>query len=89
MSPCKDCPFWATSRGMIGWSLVQQMQASAESLGGFPCHMKNPGNDILTCVSAEANANDCVGYRWMLENLTSPDDVHPDIVGCFDELIGS
>ena len=67
--------------------LIDQMHSNAIDLKGFPCHKTNPGNDILTCATTEENANDCFGYKRMLENQENIDEVHPDVVGCFDELI--
>lgn len=88
MEPCKQCPFWATNRGTLDLHLVTQMEINAEYLSGFPCHMRHPGNDILSCPAPAQNANDCVGYQRMRTNMTSGLDVHPEVVGCLDELIG-
>lgn len=88
MQACKECPFRVSARGELDWALVQQMQANAEALEGFPCHMRNPGNDILSCPSKERNANDCVGFHRMQVNVASMVTVHPDFVGCFDEMSG-
>ncbi|WP_454727966.1 MULTISPECIES: hypothetical protein [Cupriavidus] len=87
MQACSACPFRVSARGTIAYALVDQMPANAEAIGGFTCHMRHPDNDILSCRSREENANDCVGYQRMLANLPAPEDVHPDFVGCFDELI--
>jgi len=85
--PCSECPFLVHNAGEMDAILVDQMGANADFLGGFPCHTINPGNCILTCASPATNANDCVGYRMMRENLTEPLNIHPEVVGCFDELM--
>ena len=87
MEPCKECPFWAEKRGKLDVHLVMQMEASAQSLGGFPCHMRHPRADILTCPGPQYSANDCVGYARMQANMNAERDPHPEVVGCFDELI--
>ena len=85
--PCNECPFRIQNIGRMCAIMVDQMEDNAQYLKGFPRHKLNPGNDILTCESPEANANDCMGYKMMLENRESDSIVHPDVVNLFDELI--
>lgn len=85
--PCNECPFLVENRGKLCPIMVDQMEINAIDLAGFPCHKRNPGNDILTCSSPEKNADDCIGYSRMRMNQKSNITVHPEVVGCFDELM--
>jgi hypothetical protein len=67
--------------------MIDQMNANAWDLGGFPCHKKNPNNCILTCASKEQNANDCVGFEMMRDNQNAVEVKHPEVVSSFDELM--
>jgi len=88
-NPCKECPFKVENAGQLCHIMVDQMEDNAQYLKGFPCHMKNPNNDILTCESPAQNANDCSGFKRMRENQMAGYDVtlHPDVVSSFDELM--
>lgn len=84
--PCSECPFLIENRGTMCAILIDQMEDNARALKGFPCHKNSPKGCILTCASEADNANNCVGYKLMMENRKKVETPHPHVVSSFDEL---
>jgi hypothetical protein len=86
--PCNNCPFIKGHAWYGLYGSAPNVASKIEALkevdrqGIFSCHVKHPDRNIFSL--KDMDANDCVGFIQMQENMTTPNK-HILVVNNFNE----